>query len=74
MSFSWKVLIPASLLNMFCTALGIVTNVFVLIGLQIVLVVGFVWLVSRIGITAGLRASDLPLSAGRTSASSEVTP
>jgi NADH-quinone oxidoreductase subunit H len=74
MSFSWKVLIPAALLNMFCTALGIVTNVFVLVGLQIVLVVGFVWLVSRIGITAGLRTPDLPLSAGRASASSEVTP
>jgi hypothetical protein len=59
---------------MFFTALGIVTNVLVLVGLQVVLLVGFIWLVSRIGVTAGLRTPDLPVSTGRSSATSEVTP
>jgi hypothetical protein len=69
MSFSWKILIPAALLNMLFTALGIVTNVVVLVVLQIVLLIGFVWLVSRIGITAGTRLPDLSAPASR-----EVTP
>ena len=37
MEFGWKLLIPAAILNMFMTALGIVTNVFVLVALQIVM-------------------------------------
>ena len=53
MEFGWKVLIPAAMLNMFVTALGIVTNVFVLIALQVVTLAGFIWLVSRIGVRAG---------------------
>jgi hypothetical protein len=72
MSFGWKVLIPATLLNMFFTALGIVTNVFVLVGLQIVLLVGFILLVSRIGKRAGEGVVEPPMV--RTSASPEVTP
>ena len=56
MEFGWKVLIPAAILNMFMTALGIVTNVFVLIALQVIMLAGFFWLVSRIGIYAGNKA------------------
>jgi len=74
MEFGWKVLIPAALLNMFFTALGIVTNAFVLVGLQIVLLVGFVWLVSRIGKRAGHGVREATASAVRSTASPEVTP
>jgi len=56
MEFGWKVLIPAAILNMFMTALGIVTNVFVLIALQVIMLAGFFWLVSRIGVNAGDKA------------------
>jgi NADH-quinone oxidoreductase subunit H len=60
MAFGWKVLIPSALLNMFFTALGIVTSVWLLIGLQVVLVVGFIWFVGRLGRRAGLDAGQLP--------------
>jgi NADH-quinone oxidoreductase subunit H len=53
MEFGWKVLIPSAILNMFLTALGIVTNIFVLIVLQVVMLVGFIWFVSRLGRRAG---------------------
>jgi NADH-quinone oxidoreductase subunit H len=64
MAFGWKVLIPAALLNMFFTALGVVTSIWVLIGLQIVLLVGFIWFVSRLGKRAGIDVPPLPASAG----------
>jgi hypothetical protein len=53
MGFGWKILIPSAILNVFLTALGIVTNVFVLVALQVVMVAGFIWLISRIGSRAG---------------------
>jgi len=53
MAFSWKVLIPAAILNAFLTALGILANVWVLIALQLAMVAGFVWLISLIGVRAG---------------------
>ncbi len=56
MEFGWKVLIPAAILNMFLTALGIVTNLFVLVGLQVAMVAGFIWFVSRLGQRAGSEA------------------
>ena len=56
MEFGWKVLTPAALLNMFVTALGIVTNVYLLIAMQVVLLGGFIWVVSRLGVRAGSAA------------------
>lgn len=53
MAFSWKVLIPAALVNVVFTALGIVTNVAVLVVAQVALVVAFIWLISRLGVVAG---------------------
>jgi len=53
MAFSWKVLIPAAILNAFLTALGILVSVWVLIALQLAMVAGFVWLISLIGVRAG---------------------
>jgi NADH-quinone oxidoreductase subunit H len=53
MEFGWKLLIPAAILNMFMTAFGIVTNVYVLVALQIVMLVGFLMIISRIGVRAG---------------------
>ncbi len=65
MEFGWKLLIPAAILNIFVTALGIVTNVYLLIGMQIAMVAGFVAIVSRIGRTAG--------DAAREAAASEIS-
>jgi len=65
MAFGWKVLIPAALLNMFFTALGIVTSIWLLIAMQVVLLVGFIWFVSRLGRQAG---ADTPLLTARSEA------
>ena len=53
MEFGWKVLIPATILNVFFTTIGVVTSVFVLVGLQVALLAGFIWFVSRLGATIG---------------------
>jgi NADH-quinone oxidoreductase subunit H len=53
MVLGWKVLIPASLINLMLAGLGIVTNLFVLAAVELVGAVVFVWLVARIGRTAG---------------------
>ena len=53
MEFGWKLLIPAAILNMFVTALGIVTSIYLLVAMQVVMLVGFIWIVSRLGITVG---------------------
>ncbi len=59
MALGWKVLIPAALFNMFFTALGVVTNVFVLIGTQVVLLGGFLWGISLLGTQAGEHAAPV---------------
>jgi len=56
MEFSWKLLIPAAILNMFMTALGLVTHPLVLIGVQIAMLAAFIAIVSRIGSRAGEKA------------------
>jgi len=53
MAIGWKLLLPAALLNVLLTSVGIVTNVVVLVGLEIAAAVPFVWVVSRLGATAG---------------------
>lgn len=53
MSFGWKVLLPASLVNVGLTGIGVVTNDYVLIALQLIAVVIFVLVISRIGVRAG---------------------
>ena len=53
MDIGWKLLLPAALLNVLLTATGVVTNLVVLIALELVATVGFVWLVGRLGATAG---------------------
>ena len=53
MDIGWKLLLPAALLNVLLTAAGVVTNLVVLIALELVAAVGFVWLVGRLGATAG---------------------
>jgi NADH-quinone oxidoreductase subunit H len=56
MEFGWKLLIPAALINIFVTALGIVTSVYLLVAMQVAMVAGFVLIVSRLGARAGERA------------------
>ncbi len=59
MAIGWKLLLPAALVNVLITALGIVTNSFVLLVLEVAGAVVFVWIVARIGASAGdgLRAA-----------------
>lgn len=53
MDLGWKLLLPASLLNVILTATGVVTSLVVLIALELVATIGFIWLVERLGATAG---------------------
>jgi len=53
MLFSWKLLIPASLVNLMLAATGVVTSVFVLALLEFAALALFVWIVAGIGRTAG---------------------
>jgi NADH-quinone oxidoreductase subunit H len=58
MEFGWKLLIPAALFNIFVTALGIGTSVYLLVAMQVAMVVGFVLIISRLGARAGERARE----------------
>lgn len=53
MMMSWKLLIPASLVNLMLAALGVVTNTLVLALVELAGAALFVWLVARIGRLAG---------------------
>jgi len=53
MGFGWKLMIPAALLNVFITALGIFTSVWLLVAVQFVAAAAFVWIVSQLGVRAG---------------------
>lgn len=62
MDIGWKLLLPAALLNVALSAVGVVTNNVVLILMEVAAVVGFVALISQMGATAGdkLRAAVRP--------------
>lgn len=68
MAIGWKLLLPAALLNVLLTSVGIVTNVWVLIVLEVVALGAFLWLVARLG----ARAGDDARAAAVAAASSEV--
>jgi len=53
MVFSWKFLIPASLVNLLLATLGVVTNVWVLTAVEFVAAGVFFWIIGRLGRTAG---------------------
>ena len=53
MLFSWKLLIPASLVNLMLAATGVVTNLIVLTVLEVAATALFVWIIARLGRTAG---------------------
>lgn len=59
MTVSWKLLVPAALVNLALAAVGAVTNLLVLALLEFAAAALFVWLVARLGRTAGdkLRAA-----------------
>jgi NADH-quinone oxidoreductase subunit H len=59
MTVSWKFLVPAALVNLLLAALGAITNLLVLTVLEFAAAVLFVWIVARLGHTAGdkLRAA-----------------
>ncbi len=62
MDIGWKLLLPAALLNVLLTAVGVITNNYVLIALEVVATVAFIVIVSRIGARAGdaIRAAVKP--------------
>jgi len=53
MAFGWKGLLPAALVNVLITAVGVVTNTWVLVALEFIALSIFVWAVTRLGATAG---------------------
>jgi len=55
MAIGWKLLLPAALVNMAITSVGIVTNIWLLVALEIGATVAFVWVVARVGAHAGDR-------------------
>ena len=57
--YPYLLLVPAALVNLMLVAVGVVTNLFVLVALELVALAFFVWLVARLGRTAGdkLRAA-----------------
>lgn len=75
MTFGWKLLLPAALLNVLLTAVGIVTSVGVLVVLELVSLAAFVWLIARIGATAGdeKRAAAIALCRGELQAAAAAT-
>lgn len=63
MSIGWKLLLPASLVNVLLTATGVVTNIVVLVVLEVVATVVFVWIVARLGRYAGDEARAIAKAA-----------
>jgi NADH-quinone oxidoreductase subunit H len=59
MTVSWKLLVPAALVNLALATIGVFTNLYVLAALELAAAAIFVWLVARLGQTAGdkLRAA-----------------
>ena len=53
MAIGWKLLLPAALLNVFLTAVGVVTNTVVLVVLEILAAAALLWLIARLGANAG---------------------
>ena len=68
MAISWKLLLPAALINVLLTAVGVMTSTWVLVTLELVAAGIFVWLVGWLGEHAGdkLRAAAAERIAGRT--------
>lgn len=55
LAFSWKLLVPAALLNVLITAAGVFGGIVVLVALEVTATAVFVWIVARLGATAGDR-------------------
>lgn len=56
MMLGWKVLLPAALLNVMLTAIGVVAGTAWLVALEVAAAVGLAWLVTRLGERAGAAA------------------
>jgi NADH-quinone oxidoreductase subunit H len=55
MGFGWKVLLPAALINVLITSVGLITSVWLLVIAELAASVAFVWFVGRLGRRAGHR-------------------
>ncbi len=53
MSLCWKLLLPASLVNLAITAVGVVVSIWLVVALQFAAAAAFVWIIARVGRTAG---------------------
>ncbi len=69
MEVGWKLLIPASLLNLLITAAGVITGTFGLVVAELAAAAALVWIVSRIGARAGDRTREAALAARSDAAS-----
>lgn len=56
MALGWKVLLPAALLNVMLTAVGVVAGTVWLVALEVAAAAGLVWVISTLGARAGERA------------------
>lgn len=70
MGFAWKLMLPAALVSIVVTAVGIFTSIWVLIAVQLLATVTFFWIVSRLGARAGdaARATAAAIQAREVSA------
>ena len=66
MAFGWKVLLPAGLINVLITATGAITSMWLLVAMEFVAAVAFVWFIGRLGARAGdkERAAAVAAAAG----------
>ena len=64
MALSWKLLIPAALVNLMLAALGVLTNQLVLAIAEFAGAALFVWLIARLGRTAGDKVRAAVRAAG----------
>lgn len=74
MGLGWRLLLPAALINVLITSIGVVTNIGLLIALEIVATAALIWIIARVGKHAGdtLRAE---VEAGRTACiTAQATP
>ncbi|MCL2504297.1 MAG: NADH-quinone oxidoreductase subunit NuoH [Coriobacteriia bacterium] len=72
-ALGWRILLPFALASVFITAIGVFTNNFVLIVLEVIATAALVWLIARIGERAG-EARRSEASARRCSDGSAIIP
>ena len=63
MAFGWKVLLPAAMVNVLITSVGIITDFYALVIAEFVAAAAFIWIVSRLGERSGDKARAAAVAA-----------